>query len=117
MMRPPTLLVPTAGSWGPPGSPASAQQAWDREGITRSQLGPTAGLGLESSAPRRLRADSRRGPSGAPWSPGPTPPPTPPREAARGPCPDAAPCTGSASGPAGVRLTVVLALTVVLELT
>ena len=30
---------------------ASAQQAWDREGIMRSQLGATAGLGLESSRP------------------------------------------------------------------
>lgn len=51
-MRPPTLLVPAAGSWGPPGSPACAQQAWDREGITPSQLGPMAGLGLESRVPQ-----------------------------------------------------------------
>ena len=36
---------------GAPREPASAQQAWDREGVTRSQLGATAGVGLESSRP------------------------------------------------------------------
>ena len=47
---------PSQAGSRPPREPASAQQAsaqqaWDREGITRSQLGATAGLGLESSRP------------------------------------------------------------------